>query len=149
MSEPRAPRYNPLFERFVDASQPDPEMLPGMVAYCLYKLAKREWATDFFERNGRKPNDDELQEYIRTWTPTRVSGAEKEAEAVLLAFAGSVIENNAPQIREEALRGTFWKSVWTSCVAAGIYTLFLIFVAVVLRSVGIDLLSTVQAVGGR
>lgn len=122
-------------------------MLPGMVAYCLYKIAKREWATEFFRRNGRKPNDAELEDYIRTWTPTRIAGAAKEADAVILEFAGSVIETNAPQIREQALRGTFWSSVWNSIVAAFLYTLMLIGTVIVLRIAGIDLLSITQKVG--
>ncbi|MBO0903953.1 hypothetical protein J1C47_09890 [Jiella sp. MQZ13P-4] len=143
---PPEPHYNPIFERLVNVDQPMAENLSGMIAYCLYKIAKREWATDFFQRNGRKPNETELDEYLRTWTTTRIAGAEKEADAVLLDFAGSVVDENTPRIREDALRGTFWGSVWTSCLAAFLYTVFLIGAAVILKSAGIDLLSIVQSV---
>lgn len=140
--------YNPIFERFVNVTLPEDQVLPGMVAYCLYKIAKREWATDFFERTGRKPNAGELDEYIRTWTNTRIAGAQKEADAVLLAFASSVIDENTPRIREDALRGTFWTAVWNSMVAASLYTLCLIGLVVILRFAGIDLLSIFQSIGG-
>ena len=100
----------------------------------------------FFQRNGRKPNDIELDEYIRTWTATRISGAEKEANAVLLDFAGSVVDENTPRIREDALRGTFWGSVGTSVVAAFLYTLFLVGIVLILKSAGIDILSIAQSV---
>ncbi|MEF2073113.1 hypothetical protein [Consotaella aegiceratis] len=144
--EPSERQYNPLFERFVNVDLPDADMLPGMVAYCLYKIAKREWATDFFDRNGRKPNDSELADYIRTWTTTRLAGAEKEAETVILTFANSVIEANEPTIREDALRGTFWSAVRASMTAAFFYTPLLIGFAVVLRFSGIDLLAIFQSI---
>lgn len=115
-----------------------------MVTYCLYKIAKREWATDFFRRNGRKPDENELDDYIRTWTPTRIAGVRKEAEFFVASFSGSVLEDNAPRIREDALRGTFWRSLGISVLAALIYTLLLIAVVIVLRFAGIDLVSIVQ-----
>lgn len=142
---PERPDYNPIFERFVTPGQMEEQVLPGMVAYCLYKIAKREWATIFFARHGRKPSDAELNEYILTWTDSRIVGAQKEADAVLLAFASSVIDESAPRIREDALRGTFWGSVRSSIAAAFLYTLVLIGIVMILRFSGIDLVSIFQA----
>jgi hypothetical protein len=45
-SESIEPHYNPIFERFVDPDRPEVEQLPGIVAYGLYKIAKREWASE-------------------------------------------------------------------------------------------------------
>ncbi|WP_102959526.1 hypothetical protein [Mangrovicella endophytica] len=140
------PRYNPLFGQFVGEGQADERTLSGMVAYCLYKIAKREWAVEFFQRNGRRPTEVELDEYTRTWTATRISGTQKEADAVLLAFAASVIDENTPSIREDALRGTFLTSVINSILAAFLYTLILIGIVILLRFSGVDLLSVYQAI---
>lgn len=147
MSETDEPHYNPIFGQLVPEGEPESELLPGMVTYSLYKIAKREWATDFFKRNGRKPDETELGEYIRTWTPTRLAGVRKEAEFFVASFSGSVLDDNAPRIREEALRGTFWRSVGVSIFAALLYTLLLIAVVIVLRFAGIDLLSIFQGIG--
>ncbi|MCF1502528.1 hypothetical protein L0F51_01945 [Afifella sp. H1R] len=141
-------KHNPIFERFVDKNAPDRE-LEGMIAYCLYKRAKREWATEHFQRAGHKPSEEELEAYIRTWTPSRIAGALKEAEAVINAFAGSVIESNESRIREDALRGTFWRSVGTSMFAALLYTLILIAVVVVAQVAGVDVVSIVSGLAGQ
>lgn len=143
----RGPGYNPLFEELVPIGEMESDLLPGMVTYCLYKIAKREWATAFFRANGRKPNEDELDGYIRTWTPSRIAGVRKEADFFVASFSGSVIGDSAPRIREEALRGTFWRSVGISVFAALLYTLLLISVLIVLRFAGIDLLSIFQNAG--
>lgn len=146
MSEPDQPEYNPIFGQLVPQGELEGDLLPGMVTYSLYKIAKREWATDFFKRNGRKPVEAELNEYIRTWTPTRIAGVRKEAEFFVASFSGSVLEDNAPRIREEALKGTFWRSVGISIFSALLYTLLLIALVIVLRFAGIDLLSLFQTI---
>lgn len=138
--------HNPLFAGFVSLDSRNTEMLRGMVAYCLYKTNKREWATEHFQRTGRKPSEAELDAFTQTWTPSRRAGALKEADAVLADFTGEVIEDNAPQIREEALRGTFPKAVGTSMFAAFLYTLLLIGAVVILKFAGIDILSLVASI---
>lgn len=135
------PHYNPIFERFVDPNSPEVGQLPGMVAYGLYKLAKREWAADVWEREGRKPTEAELDAYIRTWTNSRIRGNQEQAESVLGTFATSIIEDASPQIREDALRGTFWQSVGTSMFAALLYTVLLLAIVIVAQVAGVDIVS--------
>lgn len=144
MTDPSGPPgYNPIFEAFVD---PDDLEVEQLVAYGLYKIAKREWATALWTRENRKPTDGELAAYIQTWTPSRLEGTRKEAKLVLSAFAGTVVEDAAPAIREEALRGTWTRTVVQGLVAALLYTLILVAVAFVLRWSGVDLLSVFSAV---
>ncbi|KAB0676717.1 hypothetical protein [Aureimonas leprariae] len=142
------PAYNPLYERFVTDDQSTSDQLTGMVAYGLYKQAKREWTTAHYERHGRKPSEDELASYIATWTPSMVQNLREQANGIVLAFGGFLVEENAPRIREEALRGTFWKAVGVSIFAAALYTLGLIALLVILRIAGVDILSILTSVNG-
>lgn len=146
---PAKPSYNLLYEKFIDPSAPIAQRLPGIIAYGLYKEAKREWACEIFKDRARTPTQQELDDYIRTWTTSRISGAKEQAEGALGEFAAAVVEANAPAIREEALRGTFWRSVWQSIFANVAYTLILIFIAIVLKFAGIDFLSALTSVSGR
>lgn len=142
-AEAGQPRYNPIFERFVPPDKAD-ENVRGLIAYGLYKIAKREWTQRLQERTGRQPTSEERDAYIATWTDSRLRGLEQQADATLAAFAGTVIVEATPSIREDALRGTSGKSIGLSIAANAIYTLILIALALVLAWSGIDLIGLLQ-----
>ncbi len=129
--------YNNLFETFYDE---DDDQIRGLIAYGLYKAAKREWAQRS-SKGGRPSSMAELQAYHETWTPANIAGKRAEADQVLRAYTDEVIAQERPRIIEEALRGSFWRAVATNIASAFIYTLILIGIVVVLRWAGIDLLS--------
>ncbi|KMO18952.1 hypothetical protein [Methylobacterium platani] len=139
----KQPRYNPIFERFVPPDRAD-ENVRGLIAYGLYKIAKREWAQGLQERLGRQPTPEEQDAYIATWTDSRLRGLEQQADATLAAFAETVVTEATPAIREDALRGTSGKSIGLSIAANAIYTLILIALALVLAWGGIDLIGLLQ-----
>lgn len=147
MSQVAPPDYNPIFEKLVAGDAPDPESLPGIVAYSLYKIAKREWATDHFARTGQRPSEADLKAYIATWTPSRLNGLVQEGNGVLLSFTEQVIEDNRSAIREEALQGSLGRSIKHGILAAGAYTIILIALAFILKFAGIDLVGALQSVG--
>jgi hypothetical protein len=141
--------HNPIFSRFVQANSPDSvEKLEGLVAYGLYKSAKREWAEAIWEREKRKPTHDELAAYISAWTPALLQGKEHEARAVLAAYADAVVEAAKPGIREEAflaaLKGNIWKVLGIGLLTNLIYTVFLIAIVLVLQWAGVDLLGLME-----
>ncbi len=142
-SSPEPPRYNPIFEYFVPADRAD-DNVRGLIAYGLYKIAKREWSQGIPIRQGRQPNAAEREAYIATWTSSRLAGLEQQADATLAAFGSAVVEAAAPGIREDALRGTTSKAIGTSVAANAIYTLVLIAFALILYLAGIDLIGFVQ-----
>src|SRR3954468_18878418 len=90
------PPYNPIFERLIEAAGND--RLRGLIAYGLYKTAKREWARELQKREGRKPNDDELLAYIRSWTPSQLENVQERARQALAEYAAAVIEAEQPRI---------------------------------------------------
>jgi hypothetical protein len=154
-----SPSYNPIFETFVDPDLPETEQLSGIVAYGLYKIAKREWAADLWKREKRAPTPQELEAYIRTWTDSRLRGAHEQAESVLGAFASSVVESATPSIRESAIRDRIetnlaefkrsqegqgrW-SIFYSIVSNFIYTILLILIVLALAWNGVDLIGILQ-----
>lgn len=142
-SKPEAPRYNPIFEHFVPANRAN-DNVRGLIAYGLYKIAKREWSQSIQDRHARQPTPEEREAYIATWTPSRLAGLEQQADVTLAAFGSAVVDAATPDIREDALRGTTSKAIGTSVSANGVYTLILIVFALILYLAGIDLIGFVQ-----
>lgn len=126
------PEYNPIFEQLVDGNADQHNELVGIVAYALYKRAKREWALDMRDRTGRKPTEEQLSDYIRSWTSSRLEGLKTEAAGILAAFADYVVQEQEPRILKDAVKGRFWRSVGTSMAANFFYTILLILAALFL-----------------
>jgi hypothetical protein len=138
---PGAPDYNPVFEKFV--SDPKKPQIVDLVAYGLYKIAKREWV----QKKGRRPTEEELAAYADTWTEQQLQDKMTAAESALVIYGESVVDDARPGILKEALRGSGWKAFWIAIAAAVSYTLALIVVAVILKAVGVDLVGIVEKVG--
>lgn len=133
--------YNRLFEEFYDA---DEDQVRALIAYGLYKVAKREWVQRA-SKGGDASTRAELQAYHETWTPANIAGKRAEADQVLRSYSDAVIAQERPRIIEEALRGDALKSVTINLLSAFLYTLILIGIVVVLRWSGIDLLAIAEA----
>ena len=139
-SEKSAQHYNRVFEKFVGESPDGMSDIVGIVAYGIYKNAKREWATDFRSSYNRAPSQDDLNAYHATWTPAQIQSARNSAAQVMAEYADSVISAEEPRILKDALKGSFWPSVFTSISANVLYTLALIAIAIILARAGIDLI---------
>ncbi len=104
---------------------------------------------DLQQRKGRKPNDEELRDYIHHWTPSQLGNVQEGARQALAAYASSVLEYEEPRILKRALKGGFWRSVWPSMLASFLYTLLLIGAAIILARSGVELIGILrQASGG-
>jgi hypothetical protein len=101
------PNYNAIFEKFVDAAQDDQSEIVGIIAYGIYKTAKREWVIDFKEREERSPTEAELKAYVSSWTESRIDGAKQNAAQVIAEFAQTVVDEQEPRILRSALQGRF------------------------------------------
>jgi hypothetical protein len=141
--------YNRVFAKFVGEDPDGMSDIVGIVAYGIYKNAKREWATEFRSSYGRAPTADDLRAYHATWTPAQIQSARNSAAQVMTEYADAVISSEEPRILREAVKGTFWPSVWTSIAANAIYTIGLITVAVILARAGIDLLGLVSTAASK
>ena len=155
------PHYNPIFERLIEECEEDE--LVGLVAYGIYKRAKRAWASKLWARDNQSPNEDDLRKYVDTWTDDRLEAIVVEARSALADFGASMISEQEPAIREEAIAGEirkmlsiviegtkmswrkFFESVGLSLLGAFFYTVLLILLVLVLRYAGVDLLDIWQA----
>ncbi|MBE7197862.1 MAG: hypothetical protein INR70_08675 [Parafilimonas terrae] len=144
MTDGEQPRdFNPIFDHFVRLDAPEGEQLQGLIAYALYKRAKREWAGE----RSQKPTDEELTAYVATWTKSQRAALSKQAEQLLDNYASAYVEAAEPYIIARALKGTFWNAVWPGITAAAMYTCLLILAAVILHYTGVDLLELFRKVG--
>ncbi len=137
------PQYNPLFSVFTDENASS-SRISGLIAYALYKQPKVDWATDFRDQNGHPPSADDLKAYQRTWTPGLVAAMREQADGALAGFGDDAVEQAKPAILKDALRGSFWKAVWSSMVAAFFYSLVLIALVLILRWNGVDVIGLFQ-----
>lgn len=132
--------YNSIFESLVGKIGQNPSLI-GMIAYGLYKQAKREWSDGIRRKHSRGPTDDELDAYFATWTESRLQGAKKEAEQILAQFADEVISNAKPDIEKQALRGTFRSGILQSMVGSFIYSILLVCIFLIISNLGVDIIS--------
>jgi hypothetical protein len=134
------PPFDPVFLRLVNEAEGTEQKLIGFMAYGLYHDAKREWISDFRSREGRYPHDEELREYERSWTPSRLEGLKNAAVQLIAAYTDSVLSQAERQILRDALKGGIWRAIWCSLVGALLYTLILIGLIVILTKSGVHLI---------
>jgi hypothetical protein len=135
---PRSP-LDAVFPRLVNEAEGTEQKLIGFVAYGLYQDTKREWISDFRSREGRYPQDEELREYERSWTASRLEGLKNAAVQSIAAYTDSVLSQAETQILRNALKGSGWRAVWCGLIGALLYTLIVIGLIVILARSGIDL----------
>lgn len=123
--------YNPVFEQLVDEADDGESTLVGLVAYGLYKSAKREWILSHIDENGEPPSADDLLKYAKMQTDTALNGYRAQANEILASFADSFMQAERPRILTDALRGGFWRAFWPSLLAS------FAFAATILILVGI------------
>lgn len=156
-------RYNPVFERLVDENEDD---ITGYVAYALYKQKKRDWVTDFQQRNGRAPGDKELGEYTRAEElPRNRDSLKREAQAILSEYATAITESQYEALRERALEealvsrvavtlgkieehGSLARQMFIALLSTLFSLFILLFLAVALAVFGIDVLDGASKLRG-
>jgi len=134
------PPFDPIFPRLVNEAEGAGQKLIGFIAYGLYHDAKREWISDFRTREGRYPDDEELREYERSWTPSRLEALQNAAVQAIAAYTDSIVSQAETQILRNALKGSFSRAAWRWVGGAILYTLIVTGVIVVLARSGIDLI---------
>jgi hypothetical protein len=140
------PPFDPIFPRLVNEAEGAGQKLIGFIAYGLYHEAQREWISDFRTREGRYPNDEELREYERSWTPSRLEALQNAAVQAIVAYTDSIMSQSETQILRNALNGSLSRAAWRWVVGALLYTLIVIGVVIILAKSGIDLIGLLERV---
>src|SRR5215207_381717 len=133
----RAP-LDPMFPQLLKKADSPEQKLIGFIAYGLYEEARREWASDFRDREGRYPVENELRAYERSWTGSRLEGIRNAAVQLVAAYADTVANQLEAEVLRRALKGRFWRSVGRWLFSAVIYTLAVLGAVVALGRLGID-----------
>src|SRR5215204_3356306 len=92
------PTFDPVFPQLVQEAEAPEQKLIGFIAFGLYQEAKREWLSDFRNREGRYPHPEELLAYERSWTASRLEGLRNAAVQLVAAYADSVVSQVEVQI---------------------------------------------------
>lgn len=127
--------YSQVFEKLVDGADDGHNEMIGLLAYGLYKAAKREWIVDHLEKNGVRPNAKECKAHADSQTPTILEGFRSQASEALAAYASAVVEEAKPGIQNEALQGSFMKAFVPSLAASFAFAA-IIALLVVIAAVG-------------
>lgn len=141
------PPFDPIFPQLVNEGDSPDRKLIGYIGFGLYHESKREWASEFRQREGRYPSEEDTQAYERSWTGSRKSALENAAAQLLAAYADSVVSQLEVQILRSALRGSFLRFVGRWVFSAALYTLALIGITAALLWSGVEL-PAVNHLGG-
>src|SRR5947207_10818214 len=87
------------------------QKLIGFIAYALYEEAKREWVDHFRNGQGRYPAEQELREYERSWTASRLDGLKSAAVQILASYADTVASQVEVQVLRRAVNQRFLRGV--------------------------------------
>src|SRR5215203_2412994 len=115
------PPLDPMFPQLLKEADSPEQKLIGFIAFGLYEEARREWATDFRDREGRYPVENEFRAYEHT-----------------------VVNQLEAEILRRALKGRFWRSVGRWLFSALIFTLILLGTLVAAGRAGIDPIRIMQ-----
>src|SRR5215217_8584646 len=136
------PPLDPMFPQLLKEADSPEQKLIGFIAFGLYEEARREWATDFRDREGRYPVENEFRAYEHSWTASRLDAIRNAAVQLVAAYADTVVNQLEAEILRRALKGRFWRSVGRWLFSAIIYSLVVLLVVLgsifALNRYGID-----------
>src|SRR5215210_4972691 len=144
LADATRPPLDPMFPQLVKEADTPEQKLIGFIAFGLYEEARREWASDFRDREGRYPGENELRAYERSWTASRLDGIRNAAVQLVAAYADTVANQLEAEILRRALKGRFWRSVGQWLFSALIYTLAVLGTVVALSQSSIDAIKVIQ-----
>src|SRR4051794_27613094 len=142
--EPGRPPLDPIFPQLVsDATTPERKLI-GFLAFGLYEEARREWASEFRDREGRYPDESDVRAYEKSWTASRVEGLRSASVQLVAAYADVVARQLETEMLRGAVKGRFWRGVGVWLFSAVVFTLVVLGTFISLIRSGIDPVAAVQ-----
>lgn len=138
------PPLDPMFPQLLKEADSPEQKLIGFIAFGLYEEARREWATDFRDREERYPVENEFRAYEHSWTASRLDAIRNAAVQLVAAYADTVVNQLEAEILRRALKGRFWRSVGRWLFSALIFTLILLGTLIAAGRAGIDPIRIMQ-----
>lgn len=109
------------------------------IAYGCYKETKRDWIEDETRRLGHAPAPAEISAFVRSQKDPILKAYIAIAEDVVDGYNSATVAAATDHIVSQALKGSFWRSVWESFVASVLFTLLLAALVFVAAMMGIGL----------
>ena len=147
--------YNRVFETLVE----DNTDLIGMIAYARDKAIKQSWLRRRKAVDGARPRDNDYRTFVEAQLDgDNIQRLREEADRMLARYGNAVLEAEAPEIREAALtnhtleqanvtltsvtrQNVWWRQLIVAALGAFAYSVLLAAIVVVLRLVGVDVLT--------
>jgi hypothetical protein len=147
--------YNRVFETLVE----DNTDLIGMIAYARYKATKQSWLRRRKAVDDARPQDNDYRTFVEAQLDgDNIQRLREEADRMLARYGNAVLESEEPEIREAALanhtleqanatltsvtrQNAWWRQLFVAALGAFAYSVLLAAIVVVLRLVGVDVLT--------
>jgi hypothetical protein len=142
--EAATPPFDPIFPQLVKEAEAPEQKLIGFIAYGFYEEARREWASDFRDREGRYPAEGDVRAYERSWTASRLDGIRNAAVQLVATYADSIAHQLEADILRRALKGHFWRSVGRWLLSAFLFSLAVLGALIALARYGVDPIGALQ-----
>jgi hypothetical protein len=96
-----ARKYNYIFSKLVK----DKSDIQGHIAYAIYKFEKVSHIEEFKKKNGREPNEDEINAFHDSCcNPARLEEYNAHAERIIETFSNELLKGVADQIEEDYIK---------------------------------------------
>lgn len=141
--EPGRPPLDPVFPKLISDADTPERKLVGFIAFGLFEEARREWASEFREREGRYPDEREVRAYERSWTASRLEGLRNAAVQLVAAYAEVVARQLETEVLRGALKGRFWRGVGVWLFSAVVFTVVVLGTVIALSRYGLDPIAVV------
>jgi hypothetical protein len=90
--------HSDIYDRLVSG----PDDVPGMVAYGIYQIRKREWITFHKQRFDCWPTSEEVRKYSLSLRDNAVDALRQEAEADMYRFAEVIMHDRLREMARTA-----------------------------------------------
>ena len=90
--------HSDIFVRLVR----DKDDIPGLVAYGIYQIRKREWIDKHQREYGCLPSREDVKKYSFGWGDGALEALRQEAEGDMYRFAESVVEARLDELMSTA-----------------------------------------------
>ena len=135
--------YNPIFEKIFKRVQQDGDEIIAYIAYGLYKERKRNFLISRQAQLAGPVPPEEIATFHRIYEDEgQINLVWDAAKDALAAFAVNYADaEKAAAVKaalKEAVKGRFWRLVWTTTAANFLFAIGAILLYLLLRLVGFD-----------
>ncbi|MEM6848625.1 MAG: hypothetical protein AAF580_11220 [Pseudomonadota bacterium] len=131
--------YNTVFERLIPEHADQKARVHALIAYGLYKQAKRDWVRSYQKRTGQAPDEAAYKAFADTQNDAVLEAYRSEASQIANDHAEDAVKARTPAIVQNAVKGSFAISFWSSLLANMVFATGLLLLALISAVMGFGL----------